>query len=178
MTKRILLILLFFVLDLSSAKASHIVGGDFAYSYLGDTIVSGQVLMKYRVRLFIYQDCITGVADAIKEDNPAHFTLYENNGSPFALNIDTNIRYNLATGAITVPANFSNDCINKVPQLCLLRKEFVKTYFLRPNASGYLIAYQRCCRNQNILNIVRWCSDFQLFRRTCSTNLDILDVIL
>lgn len=154
MMKRLLLIFTLFLLPLLEAKASHIVGGDFAYSYLGDTVIGGQLYMKYRVRLFIYQDCVTGVADAIKEDNPAHFTLYENNGSPVAVNVDTNIKYNLATGAITVPANFSNDCINKVPQLCLLRKEFVKTYFLKPNTSGYLVAYQRCCRNSSIMNIV------------------------
>jgi len=149
--------ILVFLLSLLSSRvfASHIVGGDFTYRFLGDTVISGQTFKKYRVTLYIYQDCISGVPDAILQDNPAFFTAYDGAGNLF--NVDTTIRFDATPGSggsITVPANFSNDCINNIPDLCLLRKRFEKTYYLPPNPNGYVVVYQRCCRNASIVNLV------------------------
>lgn len=154
MIKRILLIFLLFLV-IKPAMASHIVGGEFGYNYLGDTVIASRVYHKYKVTLYIFQDCLTGVPDAINQDNPAFFTVYENNGSQIPVNVDTNIRYNPNNGgAITVPGNFSNDCINKAPQICLLRKKFEKIYYFPSSSSGYVVVYQRCCRNSSIINVI------------------------
>lgn len=136
--------------------ASHIVGGEFTYRYLKDTVVSGVAMRKYRIALYIYQDCITGDPGAIADDDPANITLFDNDRLPLAVLADS-IYYNRnpsSGGSITVPANFSNDCIDRIPSLCLMRKKFEAEIALPPNAAGYTIAYQRCCRNASIVNVV------------------------
>ncbi len=141
----------------TEVKASHIVGGDFSYKYLGDTMVGGQLVQKYKVTLYIYQDCFNGVPDAIAEDNPAYFTAYLNSSVPSFFTVDTNIRYNPSLesgGSIIVPKNFSNECVKNVPELCLQRQRFEKTYYFPASTVGYTIVYQRCCRNSAIINVL------------------------
>jgi gliding motility-associated-like protein len=163
MTKRIFLILIALMsLCGGDVFASHIVGGDFTYRHLGDTVIGGRIRMIYRATLYIYQDCITGVPEAIAEDNPAFFTVYDNDNAPFGpgsfpFQVDTNIFFNPIAGtggSIVVPGNFSNDCVKNIPPLCLQRKRFEKTYYLPANESGYTIVYQRCCRNSSIINVI------------------------
>jgi gliding motility-associated-like protein len=141
--------------------ASHIVGGRFVYQYLGDTLISEKQNQKYTVTLFLYQDCITGVPDAIQQDNPAFFTIYEQGmNTPFK--VDSGVFYNPSPGsggAIAIPPeNVSSPCgyvtDADLPPQCLLRKAFSKTYYLPYNSTGYTVVYQRCCRNSSILNIV------------------------
>jgi len=153
MCKRLFAIL-FIVASLcfTKAMASHIVGGEFTYKYIKDTIITGAVFRVYTVDLNIYQDCVTGQPEAIAQDNPAFFTIYANN-SNIPVYVDTAVFYDVPS-AITVPANFSNSCVTNIPQLCLLRKSFIKTYYLPENESGYTFVYQRCCRNASIVNIV------------------------
>jgi gliding motility-associated-like protein len=137
-----------------SARASHIVGADFTYRFLGDTLINGVVNKIYKATLYIYQDCITGDPVAISDDNPASFTLYSNN---VFLRSDGNIFFDATPGSggtITVPANFSNECVTDIPPTCLFRKRFERTYILRPSLNGYTIVYQRCCRNSSIINVV------------------------
>lgn len=149
-----------FVFLCSSALASHIVGGEFSYRYLGDTTVAGSVWQKYRITLLIYEDCITGDPGAISQDDPANITIFNNDKAPFTSPgsyIFDSVYYDRhpgTEGSITVPANFSNDCIDRIPNICLLRKKFEHTYALPPNAAGYTVAYQRCCRNSSIVNVV------------------------
>lgn len=141
--------------------ASHIAGGGFTYRYLGDTLIGGVPLQKYEVTLTLYQDCITGVPEAIFQDNPAYFTLYEQ-GSNVPTRVDTNVYFNAAPGsggsATMPPDTVNSPCGLVSPEsllpLCLLRKKFVKTYYLENNATGYVIVYQRCCRNSSILNVL------------------------
>jgi gliding motility-associated-like protein len=176
MLKKLFAILMLVLLTGSSdTMASHIVGGDFTYVYLGDTTISGVTHRKYKVSLLIYQDCLSGVMEAIIQDNPAYFTLYENDGS--LIRYDTNILYDATPGSggsITVPANFSNDCVKNIPQLCLFRKRFEKIYYLRPSNVGYTVVYQRCCRNANIGNLVnpgdKGASYYCIIPRTGVTN--------
>lgn len=156
MIRRALVILSLLCLAVSAdSYASHIVGGDFTYKYISDSFGGGVWWKKYKVTLYIYQDCVTGVPEAIQQDDPAFFTVYENSG--FLFRVDTNIAYDKSpsSGAsITVPANFSNDCITNVPNLCLMRKRFETTYALPPSNNGYIVVYQRCCRNSSIVNLI------------------------
>ncbi len=143
-----------------AAFGSHIVGGGFTYQYLGDTIISGGTFQKYRVTLELYQDCVTGVPEAIEQDNPAFFTVYET-GKTAYFQVDTNIFYNATPGSggsITIPSgDVSSPCgyvsLNNLTALCLMRKKFVKDYLLPENSTGYVVAYQRCCRNSSIVNV-------------------------
>ena len=120
--------------------ASHIIGGEFTYTYQGNNV--------YRITLSIYQDCLTGNPSAIQQDNPAKVTIFEGDGSIYLQ--DANL---VAVSSALIPSNFSNSCITNVPNTCLRKTVFVKDYVLPNNTLGYRILYQRCCRNATILNI-------------------------
>ena len=144
---KIALLLLFLSLCFLDARGTHIVGGEMTYQYLGDTAISLSIYHKYKVSLSIYEDCINGNLEAIAEDNPAYFGVF----GPTYVNIDSSY----FSSAISVPTNFSNSCVTNVPATCLIKKTFIKNYYLPINSTGYVVTYQRCCRNSVILNIVR-----------------------
>ncbi len=150
MKLRLLAILcVLFTLLCSDVHASHIVGGEFTYTYLGDSASGGFTFYKYQVNLSIYEDCLTGDPEAIAQDNPAFFSAY-NMQTGLLTELDTNIFY---ISSIQVPINFSNSCISNIPATCVLKKTFSKVYAFKANPAGYLIVYQRCCRNASIVNI-------------------------
>lgn len=127
-----------------TARASHIVGGEITYVYLGNN--------NYRIVIDIYQDCKDGQQSAIDQDVPALLGVFYNDGTRQAyISLDTIGGIN--TSSIDVPANFSNSCINRAPDVCLKRRRFTKTYPFPPSNRGYIIVYQRCCRNASVLNI-------------------------
>ncbi len=134
---------LLFFLFLFIAKqtiASHTVGYDFYYTCLGGN--------NYQFTLKIYRDCVTGNPDALTTDNPAFINIIDNsNGNRIKKTIEKSELF-------IVPANFSNDCINNPPTVCLSQITFQFVEYLPPNAKGYTIVYQRCCRNGSIENIV------------------------
>jgi len=131
---------------------SHIVGGEFTYVHPGDTTISGVFYHEYIVSLSIYEDCLHGSPEAIAQDNPAYIGVFEGNGNVIEEDYGASgVNY---VSSVTVPPNFSNACVSNIPATCLLKKTFVKTYYLKPNSTGYVIAYERCCRNANVVNIV------------------------
>ena len=123
-----------------NSYASHIIGGEFTYTYQGNNV--------YRVTLSIYQDCLTGNPSAIQQDNPAKVTIFEGDGNIYLQDATL-----VAVSSVLIPSNFSNSCITNVPNTCLRKTVFVKDYALPTNTLGYRILYQRCCRNATILNI-------------------------
>jgi len=145
-----LLLIVFSLLQLET-KASHIVGGEFTYHYLGDTIIRGTICTKYQVTLTIYEDCLTGSPQAIDADNPAYLGVYDGPGFDSLVYADS-VNY---TSWVTVPTGFSNACVTNIPKTCLIKKIFLDTFYLPPNNTGYLLSNQRCCRNGSIGNIVQ-----------------------
>ena len=106
-----------------SSIASHIAGGEFFYKCLGND--------RYQIQLNIYQDCLTGDAQAIAADTPAIvgvFNLDDGSGMIF-----DNL-YPVST--ISVPGNFSNQCVNNPPDTCLTKLTFMFVVTLRSNNSG------------------------------------------
>lgn len=143
--------ILFILLSLSffEASASHIVGGEYTYQYLGDTTIGTVRNHMYLVSLSIYEDCQNGQPEAIAQDNPAFLAAYDA-ATHAAVNIDS-VSF---ASSVVVPANFSNACVSNIPPTCLLKKTFIKKYYLPVNAAGYVISYQRCCRNNAVINIL------------------------
>ena len=140
---------LLLLLVFSQAMASHIVGGEFTYVHVGDSTVSSVTYHIYTVSLSIYEDCLNGNPDAIAQDNPAFIGVFDAvTEAPYE--IDENINF---VSAITVPPNFDNSCASDIQPTCLIKKTFVITYALPANPHGYVIAYERCCRNASIINI-------------------------
>src|SRR5690606_29760087 len=88
-------------------QASHIVGGELTYRCLGGDL--------YEIKLDIYQDCLSGQPDAIKQDTPAFVGILD-------LDIQGGgyMRDSLkATSRQLVPPNFNNSCVNNPPPTCL-----------------------------------------------------------
>lgn len=133
-------LLIAFIAGIDKAQATHIVGGEVTYVYLGGN--------NYRIRIDIYQDCLTGEPPAIAQDNPAFLSIFDGKGNRL---LSDSIP---SSSSLLIPDNFSNECINNKPKTCLNRLTFIRTYNLPPNGSGYEIVYQRCCRNGGIVNIV------------------------
>ena len=148
MRKRIFHIVLILVLGcITTAHATHIVGGEVYYRYLKDTIYYGVLVNKYEITLNIYEDCQNGSHDAIAMDNPAKISIFDSLGHSILQDTIEYISHDI------IPANFTNSCIKNPPTVCLLKTTFVKDYYLPPSNIGYVIAYQRCCRNGAIVNI-------------------------
>ena len=141
------LFLLLSCLPFGSAMATHLVGDDFTYKYLGDTSISGTIKHKYEIRLDLYEDCLNGAPSAILEDNPAFFGIY-NSTSLFLFDSVT------FSSSITMPAYCLGPCGSGLVPLCVLKKTFTKIYFLPSNFYGYTVVYQRCCKNAALINVV------------------------
>lgn len=127
----------------STMHATHIVGGDLSYVYLGNNT--------YQFTFNIYRDCLPpsqggGSPAALQQDNPVYFSFFQ--GSSF-YDIDS-FSY---SSVILVPVNFSNDCINNPPNTCISRMQFIFNKVLPPSNIGYTVLTQRCCRNETLNNI-------------------------
>ncbi len=138
----------------SNVFASHIVGGEITYAYLGDTVKAAGTFHKYQVSLSIYEDCLNGQTSAIAQDNPAWLGVFDGMGNVIELDTGDNIGYGIPySSSESVPLYLSATCVSNIPATCLLKKTFIKTYYLAPNSSGYVVSYQRCCRNAAIVNV-------------------------
>lgn len=143
-------------------SATHIVGGEFTYRYLGDTVVGGATLLNYEVTLYIYQDCNSGDPGAISDDDPAFFTIFEN-GSDVPVLFDTGVYYDRrpgSMGSVEIPLSIANSTchsgmITGAPEKCLLRKKFTRRYALSTGGTGYKVVYQRCCRQSSLSSLLK-----------------------
>jgi len=134
-----ILFLTLFTFVCYTARASHIVGGEMTYIHKeGNT---------YEVTLSIYEDCLNGDPTAIAEDEPGFFCVFDGYGNRIYIDSVHSVT------TVVVPVNFSNSCVTNIPATCLRKKTFVIDYVLPPNPKGYIVVYQRCCRNGTIKNI-------------------------
>lgn len=123
------------------AHATHIVGGEMNYSCLGNS--------QYEITLTIFRDCYNG-NPAAWFDNPAAIGVFDQNNFLLAtlfvpLDLDLND---------TLDPVLSGECFVAPPDVCVHTTTYTTTVLLPPIPGGYQLAYQRCCRNQTIVNIV------------------------
>lgn len=135
----LLLGIILLTLSSSLLKATHIVGGEMNYTCLGND--------EYEITLTIFRDCYNGDPNAWF-DNPASIGIFN--------------RDNQLLQEILIPL-MNNDTLNPVlsgecfvvpPNVCVHTTTYRTTISLPPIIGGYQLAYQRCCRNQTIVNIV------------------------
>lgn len=139
--KRILLLLVLFCLS-KTVLAEHITGGQIYYTFTGES--GGNY--NYHVTLLLYRDSLSAGAQL----DPS---------APIAI-------FNKATGAMvwsnSVPrTNIQNlhlydpgPCISNPPTVIYQVGHYEFDVSLPAAASGYIIAYQRCCRINGISNLV------------------------
>jgi gliding motility-associated-like protein len=125
--------LLFFA---GSVGATHIVGGEIYYDYQGNNT--------YLVTLKVYRDCINGQAPF---DNPAYVGVYDQNS---VLLQTLSLSF---PGSQQIPISINNPCYLPPSNVCVEEAIYTGTAVLPPIPGGYFLSYQRCCRNQTILNL-------------------------
>lgn len=139
------IIALVLLLGLNDVKASHIVGGEITYRRISE--------QRFEIRLTLRRDCFNGSPEA-QFDDPANIGVYDSEGA-VARNIGLN-------GLIQLDYN-DDDTLNEILRteceviggdVCVHTTTYVDTITLPFKAGGYWLAYQRCCRNKTITNIV------------------------
>jgi len=130
-------LVLFLAFATFCAKATHIVGGELYYTYLGNN--------QYEIRLTVYRDCFYGNPPF---DSPALIGVWNaNNSFVYAVDLFPN-------DSATIPPIINSPCFVPPTNVCYRVCNYYGTITLPPIAGGYQLAYQRCCRNQTIINIV------------------------
>lgn len=122
------------------SHATHVVGGSLTYVYNGGS--------NYTITLKLYRDCGPGTAAL-----PGSVTIkiVDNNGLSF--NPSKNVTINL-TSVTNIAASLDPCAIPPNPSPCVEEAIYTTTVNnLPPNATGYNMYFQICCRNGSILNI-------------------------
>jgi gliding motility-associated-like protein len=130
----------------TAAMARHITGGELSYRFLPGS--STGTSYKYEITLKLYRDCFSTGAQL---DASAFITIYSKSASG-ALTIFENHEVNM-TRRDELSLSSPGKCIDNPPPVCYQVGVYVFTATLPPNPNGYTIAYQRCCRIENMSNI-------------------------
>ena len=131
----------------SDISATHVVGGELKYEHVEDDL--------YEIILTFRRDCITGAADA-QFDSPVKIWIFNGEGN-IKLNVGNGGKFfmNLNTQD-TLNQIIRSDCGFEGTQVCV--EETIYKGNLRlpfnPGEDGYILAYQRCCRNMTLENIL------------------------
>ena len=136
------LIFVLFCLLIGNARATHIVGGEMGYKYLGNN--------QYRIRLDLYIDCQNGNPSAIQSDATAYIGVF--NGQTRNMIGGYPKQVNRQGPKRVVKTNYN--CIVQAPNACVDQYWYEVTFTLPPITGGYYISFQRCCRNGSINNLV------------------------
>ncbi|MFZ1703165.1 MAG: PKD domain-containing protein [Saprospiraceae bacterium] len=143
---RVLVFLILVAFLPKDSWALHIVGGDVTYSCLGQT----NNTVRFRVTFTMYRDVIGGGAPF---DNDARFGIYigNNNNWRFVSQvIDQNVK-----SVTTIPIITSNPCLIAPSNVRVEKGEYQFDVALPISQNeSYMIAYQRCCRNTTISNLI------------------------
>ncbi len=132
------IILLFFLQ--TPMKGLHIIGGDITYECFGNN--------EYSFKMKVYRDCFS--PSGANLDPQAAITIFKfDGGSPSQY---ANFTTPLQSANFT-PVESTNPCLEVPSDLCVEVGMYNFTITLPFHADGYLVAYQRCCRNNTISNI-------------------------
>ena len=134
-----LIALLFILFHLSSdVHATHIIGGDLSYKH-----ISGD---QYEITLTLRRDCNLGQVDF---DNPASIGLYSATTNVFFREIRIPFVESDTVGNILIA-----DCGFQGSVVCVQTTTYKTIQTLPVIPGGYIIAYQRCCRNGSLNNVI------------------------
>jgi gliding motility-associated-like protein len=118
--------------------ASHIVGAELFYDYLGNN--------NYKITLRLYRNCACTSCAAYGD--PEYVQVFDASGNY----IDSIIMPEPAMDD-TIQPDITNPCLNPISGICIEQKFYTGTYNFPPIPGGYTLVYQRCCRNSAIQSI-------------------------
>lgn len=129
----------FAMLVSTQAWSTHVLGGEMYYDKLAGN--------QYRITLKLYRDCGPGNANNTGFDATATIAVYDGAG---AFNSVHSLPY---PGEHTMEVELESPCLQAPPTICATWAEYVKVITLPPNATGYVVSYQRCCRTPTTTNL-------------------------
>lgn len=136
-----LFLLIVAIIASSFSTATHIVGGEMNYTYLGNN--------EYLIRLDVYFDCQNGSPQAISQDATAFIGVFDGNSrnliSGFPREVSRKGPFRI------VKTNYN--CIVQAPNACVDQYYYEIKLSLPARTGGYFISFQRCCRNGSITNL-------------------------
>ena len=108
---------------------------------------------QYEIVLTVFRDCINGNPNAYF-DNPASIGIFgENNDLVTSVGDNGQLLIELMNDDTLNPV-LTNPCLVVPPDVCVHTSTYRATVDLPFRPGGYQLAYQRCCRNQTIVNII------------------------
>ncbi|MEL7020147.1 MAG: PKD domain-containing protein, partial [Bacteroidota bacterium] len=125
----------------TALQATHIVGGEMNYTCLGGD--------DYEIRLTIFRDCYNGNPNAWFDDPASVGVFSAENELLFEVRIALDMTLN-----DTLQPTLSGSCFVLPPDVCVHTTTYTTTINLPPRTGGYQLAYQRCCRNETIVNVI------------------------
>jgi len=150
--KRVLFILLFFFPSVF-CFAGHIAGGEIYYKYLG--VGSTANTSKYQITVRLFRECVPP-----PNPNPQIFTaamppsvivtIFNNTSPSSKYGNDITVSQ---TGFQTLQLKSINPCIVNAPSICYQVGSFEFVSDLPNTSTGYIVAFQTCCRTYAVDNI-------------------------
>tara|TARA_B100001093_G_scaffold121227_1_gene114088 strand:+ start:16299 stop:19679 length:3381 start_codon:yes stop_codon:yes gene_type:complete len=134
------ILLVIFILIPSILNATHLIGGEVTYTCIGDN--------QYEIKVVIYRDCGPSNSLGTGFDDQGVITIYD-----MSNNIYEELEHDQALAEFVVD-EFTSECMTLPPELCVEKGTYTIVTTLPNNSDGYQIVYQRCCRNQQVINIV------------------------
>ena len=119
----------------SEGRSSHIIGGELYYDHLGGSL--------YQVTLKLYRDC----SSTVLFDNAAPIGVFTGDG---VFIYTQNLNF---PGSQTVPVVLESPCLTLPPNVCVETTSYTGVFDLPSSPTGYQLAYQRCCRTSQIVNL-------------------------
>lgn len=139
--------LLVFLLSVWVGYSAHIVGGDMVYKCQGFDGVEGS----FEITMTLYRDTQGGGAQF---DPQGRFGLFELDSDGITWNYLRTIDNINVQDVSNVTNVGSNPCLIIPPNIGVQKGLYKFVVNLPLTNTEYMIAYQRCCRNQSITNIV------------------------
>lgn len=122
--------------------ATHVVGGEIMYSHL-----SGN---QYRIQLDLYIDCQFGNPGAIADDKIANLFVFGKNSGKLMTGYPMEVWRSLPERLVKLHYN----CLVNAPNACVDYYTYDTIMELPPVDGGYIVSFQRCCRNYSISNLL------------------------
>lgn len=143
-SKKLLFLLLIFMMQIViESRATHLVGGEIYYEYQGNDT--------YFITLVVYRDCGPANVNQTGFDPAASIGVF--NASTNFLFTSVNVPL-LQQNVEFVPVELENPCFILPPDLCVQKATYTTTIEVPPSEDGFYFAYQRCCRNPSISNLI------------------------
>ena len=125
-------------------EARHIAGGEMSYEYLGSGAQAGSG--RYRITLRLYRDCQSSGSQL---DQTAAITIFQTGFNAVFRDLQVPV-----SRMETVQLSSPGPCIDNAPNVCYQIGVYYAEVDLPFSVSGYTVAYQRCCRIENITNVM------------------------